>query len=872
MNVPKDNIVSSRDHPGAARDAIDADLEGALAQEPDRNFAAVRLAFVTLLFAAIVLPLIYVIAASINDLSTRKREAAYTTSRVARIAEEHAIKVFDLNQGLDERVIDLLGDLSDSEIRLREKRIHDRLQKLGGGYPQVASVSIFGKDGGLLANSVAYPVAASDFKKRGEFPTSRDADTLDVSPLMRDAATGQAVFNTSIARLDEQGHFAGVVAVALKADYFYDFYKDLVGSERSITVGLIRENGNSLVHYPPEPVSGTASASATGASASDVRPSASDAMRSDTPSLHAISHFLNGLVVNSKDGAGSATLRANGTESIIAYRRAAGYPVYVFASYPSQAVVTGWLSHVGLLAGGVLVPCLVLWAVILTSLRRLGEEERAWLAWREEAATRRSVEAAFRQARRTQALGNLVGSVAHDFNNLLMTMSANTQVVRRRGPANVANEVAAIERAIKSGKLLTRQLLGVARKQPQRTETIKLQDWLPRAEPLLAASVSAEVALVLHIDPLAWPIEADAAELELALMNVAVNARDAMTEGGTLSIRVENLHLADGAAFAHAGDYVRISLTDTGTGMPAAVLNRAFEPLFTTKPQGMGTGLGLPQVSGFCEQAGGTATIESTSGRGTTVRFYLPRAKELPNDVAPPLEAGLQARAASVAAGQVTTTEARGGHGIMRPAPLSAAAGGADAVNASRSVDGVPDDADAGHSSTGQAANASNAANAANALSDVGSGAVSTTLAAGGDAQANGAESEEQVSILLVEDNPDVAAGTEALLSVMGHRTQWVDNADTALELLLAIRDSQALGFDMVLSDIHMPGTMTGIDLAIELRSSLPDLSVVLVTGYASEIERAKQARIPVLAKPFDVEVLETLIRRAAHEHVVSDA
>ncbi len=831
------------------------------------------MAFLSLLIAAMLLPLIYVGAASVINLNDRRQDARATTSRVARIAEEHAIKVFDLNESLNERIVDLLDDSSDATIARESRSLQQRLAKLGGGYPQVAAIGVLNGSGRMLINSAVYPAGDGDFRDRLNYPEIAQASTLWVSATAMGVLTHQPVFSTSTARRDPTGKMTGVVAISMKAAYFSDFYKDLLGAEESMTVGLVREDGVVLVRYP----SGT--------------PTGSDQDQSGvghlTRPFQALSAMLRGFTADesphdaydpsNSSNSGDVTVSADGDQSVISYRRVAGYPVYVFASYPNAALMSAWLWHVGLLAAGVFVPCFVLWTVILIALLRLRAEEKAWLSWRAESVTRRSVEAAFRQARRTEALGNLVGSVAHDFNNLLMTMSSNAQVLRRRGlplpsstddPRATDNspELAAIERAIRNGKQLTRQLLGVARKQPQRIETVSLPDWLPRAEILLNGALHAEARLVLQIAPDIWPIDVDAGELELALLNVTANARDAMADAGsavprsgsTMTIDVENMRFSSNQAYGHAGDYVRISLSDTGIGMPADVLRRAFEPLYTTKPQGMGTGLGLPQVASFCEQAGGTATIESELGRGTTVRFYLPRAK-----------GRAQAAAVGADASQETLTATpAGATSFAAPirAPVVPAVNDAGATRKTATARGRTE----AHAAESTADKAFSTASSSPSTSGVVAatspdGALQETMraAAGSDA-VNAAVSDQGIAILLVEDNPEVAAGTEALLDVMGHRIQWVDNADTALTLLLAIRDSAAAGFDMVLSDIHMPGTMNGIDLALRLRDVLPVLPVVLVTGYASEIERAKQAEIPVLAKPFDVEVLESLIQAAA--------
>jgi len=823
LNAHTDSAISSRDQADTTRAALAAETEPA--SEPERNFRGIRVAFLILLIAAIVLPIVYLGVAAVINFNDRRQEARATTSRIARIAEEHAIKVFDLNQALDDRIVDLLGNMPESTLLREGRGFQARIAKLGGGYPQVSSIAVLNAEGRMLLNSAGYPAARGDFRDRLNYPAIEKAATLWVSTTVKGAMTGRSIFSTSTARRDADGKLIGVVAVSLKTAYFSDFYKELIGNDQSMTLGLVREDGTLLVRYPAgfdgnNPSGATSAQSASGVGHSAIPFHALSALIRGLTDLD--SHPGGGNTVSDSMNSGDGTLSVDGEKSVIAYRRVAGYPVYVFASCPMSALVSAWLAHIALLAAGVFVPCLVLWAVILVALARLRTEEKAWLSWRAEAVTRRSVEAAFRQARRTEALGNLVGSVAHDFNNLLMTMSSNAQVLRRRGiappmPANEGSshdsspELAAIERAIRNGKQLTRQLLGVARKQPQRIETVVLQSWLPRASSLLSGALQSESRLVLQAAPDIWPVDVDAGELELALLNVTANARDAMLEpetglprrGSTLTIAVENMRFSTSHAYGHAGDYVRISISDTGAGMSEAVLRRAFEPLYTTKPQGKGTGLGLPQVASFCEQAGGTATIESEVGRGTVVRFYLPRSQaRVPGED--------DADATALAAVEV---------------PLAGTVRSSTEPDPGRAP--PPPDAVAVHGLS--------------ARRDYG------------------------IAILLVEDNPEVAAGTEALLDVMGHRIQWVDNADTALTLLLAVRDSAADGFDMVLSDIHMPGTMNGIDLAIRLRDVLPRMPVVLVTGYASEIERAKQAEIPVLAKPFDVEVLESLIHEAAH-------
>jgi signal transduction histidine kinase/CheY-like chemotaxis protein len=724
---------------------------------PERNFAAQRATLVGLLVAAVVLPFVYVAAMSWNDLRSREADAVAVTVRNTRVAEEHALKVFDMNATLNERVIDLIDGMDDATIQLDEAAIHEKLQAIGGSYPQVASVSIFSAGGQLLASSRVYPAPNISIATRDDFTGIRDDRELEhLSRVMNGRVAGEYVFNTAVPRLTPDQRFAGIVSISLRTAYFSEFYSELLGTENTVSLGLVRDDGAVLVWYPPRPI--------------------------DHPDLSPNSALRAAVANGGRNGLVRLRSGIDHTLKVFAYRRVGIYPAYVASGYPISTVWAAWYRHLSVLVISLFAPCIVLWGVIGLSLRRLATEQDAWERWQAEASMRRSIESAYRQARKMEALGNLVGSVAHDFNNLLMILSTNVQIARRRGVAGLDTELAAMERALKSGQSLTRQLLGVARKQPLSNETITIGKWLPACRELLKASLGAKVALHLETSPDIWPIRVDPAELELALINVAVNARDAMPGGGAFSVSASNVRFRHEDGFPITGEFVQLALEDTGMGMNQEVLGRAFEPLFTTKPQGMGTGLGLPQVFAFCERAGGIATIDSAIGAGTSVRLYLPRASA----PAPPATLARDERAA--------------------PSAPAAQAG---------------------------------------------------------------------LRVLLVEDNEEVAAGTEALLTMMNHKVTSVFNADAAITLLDQTRGEPASGgvppFDVVLSDIHMPGKMNGIDLAEVLTTCEPRMPVILVTGYAEELERARHVNVRVLSKPFDIGLLDSLLQ-AIREGNTADA
>jgi CheY-like chemotaxis protein len=295
--------------------------------------------------------------------------------------------------------------------------------------------------------------------------------------------------------------------------------------------------------------------------------------------------------------------------------------------------------------------------------------------------------------------------------------------------------------------------------------------------------VHPSVSVTLEVSPELWNVIIDPVELELALVNIAVNASEAMPHGGRLLIRCQNARVRGAETDIPDGEYLLISITDNGEGMNEPTLRRAFEPLFTTKVRGAGTGLGLVQVLAACEQAGGTARITSVPGSGTTVRLYLPRhhgpAPSISKVYVPP-EADME--------------------------PL---------LPAARTTTDANDEA---HPLRG-------------------------------------------MSVLLVEDNADVAAGVTAVLEVFGCTVHHEDSADGAFALL-----GEGHSFDLVLTDVQMPGRMNGVDLAEQITKRLPSQKLILMTGYADELERAKHLGVPILAKPFDMDdLLELIAPGVAH-------
>ena len=253
-------------------------------------------------------------------------------------------------------------------------------------------------------------------------------------------------------------------------------------------------------------------------------------------------------------------------------------------------------------------------------------------ALKAEAAEREAAEAQLRQVQKMEAVGQLTGGIAHDFNNMLAVVVGGIDLALRRlnGPRRevMIHLNNAMEGATRAAAL-TRRLLSFARSEPLLPERVDSTELIGGMSDLLDRTLGERIRIEVDLDRDAWPIYVDPHQLENAIVNLAVNARDAMEGEGLMRVATENVHLsANEVGDIRAGDYVKISVTDTGCGMPPEVLERAFEPFFTTKPVGKGTGLGLSQIFGFAHQSGGEVGIESQVGRGTTVSIYLPRTEK----------------------------------------------------------------------------------------------------------------------------------------------------------------------------------------------------------------------------------------------------
>jgi signal transduction histidine kinase len=562
-----------------------------------------------LLIGSILVPLVVLAGGGyLAWVSTRENAEADLMRRVA-IAEEHALKVLDTHQLVVARVNDVLGNLSDQAILIEEQVLHEQLKQEIKNLPQVQTVLVIGRDGHPLVSSTAYPLDHSvDMSDRTHFQALRAApDPYYISVIDVGRIDSERHFILSRRKESEPGSFDGVITSTISPQYFQEFYTKLVSGSHDFTAALVRTDGVGLVRYPgPAPDH-----------------------RRDAELLHA-------LAENPQNGMFRARSSVDGVDRLAAYDKLGNYPIYATVGRSWSSIVGEWRQTMTTHLFFGLPATLGLVALSLLALRRARLEEAALAEAREATRRRDAAEEALRQSEKMQAVGQLTGGVAHDFNNLLTVVMGNLDVAQRQldnwteaSQDRLRRAVTQAMRGAQRGATLTQRLLAFSRRQPLSPKPLDVNRLIGGLSDFLRRSLGETVDLETVGAGGLWKIEADPVQLEATLLNLAVNARDAMPNGGKLTIETANVHLDEDYCRQHAdvepGQYVQIAVTDIGTGMPRQVLERAFEPFFTTKIVGQGTGLGLSQVFGFVKQSGGHVAIYSELGQGTTVKIYLPR-------------------------------------------------------------------------------------------------------------------------------------------------------------------------------------------------------------------------------------------------------
>ena len=670
---------------------------------------------VSMVLAAVLPTAFFMFAAAYSYRSTFEDTRLWLDG-TARVTQEHASKVFQINEVLIDRAIDALGGQGDEAIRERKAQLQRRLLEIVQAIDHLHDIRIWDADGRLLASSGSYPAADLSIAEDDLFRSHRIVEDRGGEPQPAlGRLRGEKSLQFSQRRSRDDGSFAGIVTLGINPGYFAGFYEQFVRSEPGLAMSLAGDDGTVLARWPP-------------AAAPAVSP------RPPLPGQPMQAGLLS------------------------AVRQLPGYPFRVEAAISRGAVISKWYRNLLVLAAFTFPTALALILVSSVAMRRARREREAVEQLRDESVRRLQMEESLRQSQKLEAIGRMTGGVAHDVNNLLMVIGSNLHLIRRLEPRLAQSpQLAAIAKTAKTGERLMRQLLAFSRRQALNPEVIRLQDRMAALVALVRTTLGGRVTIDVKVDEDTAPIEVDTAELELAMLNLAVNARDAMPDQGELAIRARNLPPGEMADLE--GRFVELSVADTGTGIAPEDMPYVLEPFFTTKAAGKGTGLGLSQVYGLCAQAGGTVRVESTPGKGTRIRMFF----EASDKPLAPIE---EAPAAMP--------------------PLSC-------------------------------------------------------------------------RVLLVEDHHEVAEATQQLLASLGCSVLQASSGEQAQRILAGASPP----FDVLLSDIAMPGDISGIELANWVRQKHPRLAVVLMTGYTAELRRAKGLSYTVLQKPVSPQTLAAELEKA---------
>jgi signal transduction histidine kinase len=639
--------------------------------------------------------------ASWYDRSAALRAAEDHVGMTVGVMREHASKVFETQELVLDQIRLRTAGL-DWEAIGRSDQIANYLRETRDRMNQISSIWLADSTGRVRASSDSARPRSLSFENRDAFRALRESDggTHVGEPHLGTFALSRRISSST-------GAFSGVIGIEISVAYFESFLRRLDERDRHRAV-LVRADGTVLVADPAE-------------NEPQRFPPRSELMQS-----------IAGGIQNDKWNA-----LPGGGVHFFQWRQLEPYPVYAAYAVDEDVALRSWYGRVAFYA--------ILGAAVWGASCLI-----AYLASRRAAA-----EAALQQAQKMEAIGQLASGVAHDFNNLLTTVIGNVDriAVDLQVTPRIRQLADAALYAAMRGATLTAQLLAFARQQPLRPDVVQIEGLLAAMLPLMTDAVGETIDVSCSPAPRLWPIQIDPGQLEVAVLNLALNARDAMPQGGTLRIKARNA-IVDSSEAARraipAGDYVVVEVADTGVGMQADVAAHAFEPFFTTKATGKGSGLGLSMVYGFARQSGGTAEIDSRLGAGTTVMLYLPRSEQTP------------------------ASEPLASHARL--------------------------------------------------------------------------EAPRKASILVVEDQDGVRQLVADSLEDGGHEVKTARTAEEAMAIL-----AQDARIQVLLTDIVLPGGMTGIDLARKARERMPDLKVLTISGNATEesISASHLEHCAFLPKPF---------------------
>jgi signal transduction histidine kinase len=561
--------------------------------------------------ASLIVPAGLFSAAALYNRAEVLREGKDAIIRTTAVMDEHARKVFETGDLVLGRVGDRIHDLTWDEIAAPETSAF--LAQLKAPLEQVVSIWVTDAQGMVRAGSQNWDptvtIASRDFF---QVQRERDAGTYISAPF-RGKATLIASFAVSRRRSTPDGRFDGTVHIALSPDYFAHYYAATILGPGQTAI-LLRADGAVIARTSGHDI--------------DVPLPTRDRFKRRIEQKPQGDFFFS----NAGDG---------GRGRAYAYREVGSYPLYVVFRVDKAALLSRWhdnLAAFGAVAGAASLMLLLMSWMALRGVKSTGMAMARLTATmdelRRETAQREAAEQRVRQAQKMEAVGQLTGGIAHDFNNLLTAILGSMLLLRKRLTPSDERTLRLVDNAVQGaqrGASLTQRLLAFSRSQALNPGVVDVLELVRGMSDLLRSSLGSVVQVETRFPLALAPAYVDANQLELALLNLAVNARDAMPGGGRLTISGHEEQVGAGqGSDLPPGPYVVLSVTDNGEGMDEATLARCMEPFFTTKGVGKGTGLGLSMAYGLAAQSGGRLVLHSRKGEGTTAELWLPRAEARP--------------------------------------------------------------------------------------------------------------------------------------------------------------------------------------------------------------------------------------------------
>jgi two-component system NtrC family sensor kinase len=566
-----------------------------------------------LLVASIVLPVVLFLGAALISYRSYMTEAEDRLQRNLGTVYEHALKVFETFEITERYLDELFAGVTDGQIRAAEEKYNTRLRGFTETMPQLADIWVVGADGHPVVSGTVFPMPRDlDLADRDYFRVHKnnEIEGVYVSDIVQARATNSRgrprFFSLTRKRVGPDGAFAGVITISIAPEYFAEYYATL---QQPLVATIIRQDGYVLARYPP--------------------------VSESADRLGAGGPFMQALRAQRQSGTIRVRSSLDGVERDFAYRKLPRLPIYIAAGVDLPDVRATWLIAMSrhLIFG---IPAT--FAMFTLTLLALRHTRRGAAVHREllrEVARREETEQKLRQSQKMDAIGRLTGGIAHDFNNLLTAIIGNLDLSLRRleGQDRVRAWLGNCRQAADRAATLVQRMLAFSRQHPLEVKAVDINRLVQGMSELLRSTIGETITVETVLAGGLWKTAVDPNQLENAILNLAVNARDAMPDGGRLTIETANGHLDERYAEAavedvRPGQYVMVAVTDNGTGMTREVISRAFDPFFTTKPAGAGTGLGLSMVYGFAKQSGGHVGIYSEIGEGTTIKLYFPRLAE----------------------------------------------------------------------------------------------------------------------------------------------------------------------------------------------------------------------------------------------------